>query len=125
MEAFIRFNAKKVARARKSRMSTTSEPGLPWFPISRALADRRSSRRRGARAAAHPAQHQEGIEGLRALTLALSMIDLTTLEGADSPGKVKQGCWKAAHLHDAMQGLPHIAAVCAYPTLLRLARQRN
>src|SRR5580765_1542981 len=58
-----------------------------------------------------------------ALKLALSMIDLTTLEGADSPGKVRQMCYKAAHLHDALPGLPHVAAVCVYPTLVRLAKE--
>src|SRR2546423_14529165 len=58
-----------------------------------------------------------------ALKLALSMIDLTTLEGADSPGKVRQMCYKAAHLHDALPGLPHVAAVCVYPTLGRLGKQ--
>ena len=35
------------------------------------------------------------------------MIDLTTLEDADSPGKVRQMCYKAAHLHDALPGVPH------------------
>ncbi|MEA2734485.1 MAG: deoxyribose-phosphate aldolase [Humisphaera sp.] len=58
-----------------------------------------------------------------ALKLALSMIDLTTLEGADSDGKVRQMCYKAAHLHDALPGVPHVAAVCVYPTLVRLARK--
>ena len=58
-----------------------------------------------------------------ALKLALSMIDLTTLEGADSEGKVRQMCYKAAHLHDVMPGVPHVAAVCVYPTLVRLAKQ--
>src|SRR4051794_970315 len=58
-----------------------------------------------------------------ALKLALSMIDLTTLEGADSPGKVRQMCYKAAHLHDSLPGLPHVAAVCVYPTLVRIARE--
>jgi deoxyribose-phosphate aldolase len=59
-----------------------------------------------------------------ALKLALSMIDLTTLEGADSPGKVKQMCYKAAHLHDAMPDIPRVAAVCVYPTLVRLAKEQ-
>jgi deoxyribose-phosphate aldolase len=59
---------------------------------------------------------------LYALKLALSMIDLTTLEGADSPGKVKQLCYKAAHLHDALPDLPHVAAICVYPTLVKIAR---
>src|SRR3954447_17531778 len=58
-----------------------------------------------------------------ALKLALSMIDLTTLEGADSPGKVRQMCYKAAHLHDSLGDVPHVAAVCVYPTLVRLARE--
>jgi deoxyribose-phosphate aldolase len=58
-----------------------------------------------------------------ALKLALSMIDLTTLEGADSPGKVRQMCYKAAHLHDSLPDTPHVAAVCVYPTLVKLARQ--
>src|SRR3954463_7551706 len=58
-----------------------------------------------------------------ALKLALSMIDLTTLEGADSPGKVRQMCYKAAHLHDSLPDLPHVAAVCVYPTLVRLAKE--
>jgi deoxyribose-phosphate aldolase len=60
---------------------------------------------------------------VHALKLALSMIDLTTLEGADSPGKVKQMCYKAAHLHDALPGVPKVAAVCVYPTLVRLAKK--
>src|SRR5947208_13954988 len=58
-----------------------------------------------------------------ALKLALSMIDLTTLEGADSPGKVRQMCYKAAHLHDSLPDLPHVAAVCVYPTLVKLSKQ--
>src|SRR6185295_17996641 len=57
---------------------------------------------------------------IQALKLALSMIDLTTLEGADSPGKVKQMCYKAAHLCDSMPGIPRVAAVCVYPTLVRI-----
>lgn len=58
-----------------------------------------------------------------ALKLALSMCDLTTLEGADSPGKVRQMCYKAAHLHDTLPDLPHVGAVCVYPTLVRVAKE--
>ncbi|MFT3788081.1 MAG: deoxyribose-phosphate aldolase [Tepidisphaeraceae bacterium] len=57
-----------------------------------------------------------------ALKLALSMIDLTTLEGADSPGKVRQLCAKAKHLHD-LPDLPHVAAVCVYPELVAVAKE--
>src|SRR2546423_15308559 len=59
---------------------------------------------------------------VQALKLALSMIDLTTLEGADSPGKVRQMCYKARHLHDSMPDIPHVAAVCVYPTLVKIAK---
>jgi deoxyribose-phosphate aldolase len=65
-----------------------------------------------------------------ALKLALSMIDLTTLEGADTPGKVRQLCYKAMHLHEAAPGgaralpdLPHVGAVCVYPELVAVAKK--
>ncbi len=60
---------------------------------------------------------------VQALKLALSMIDLTTLEGADTPGKVRQMCYKAAHMHDALPDIPHVAAVCVYPAMVGVARQ--
>jgi len=60
---------------------------------------------------------------LEAQKLVLSMIDLTTLEGQDTPGKVQQLCQKAIHLHDAVPGLPHVAAVCVYPTMVSVAKQ--
>jgi deoxyribose-phosphate aldolase len=60
---------------------------------------------------------------VHALKMALSMIDLTTLEGADSPGKIRQMCYKAAHLHDALPDIPHVAAVCVYPTLVAIAKK--
>ena len=60
---------------------------------------------------------------IEALKLILSMIDLTTLEGQDTPGKVRQLCQKAIHLHDALPGLPHVAAVCVYPTMVGVARE--
>ncbi|MDX2246103.1 MAG: deoxyribose-phosphate aldolase [Bacteroidia bacterium] len=60
---------------------------------------------------------------LHALKLSLSMLDLTTLAGNDTPGKVRQLCYKAAHVHDAFPGLPTVAAVCVYPTLVKVARK--
>lgn len=56
------------------------------------------------------------------LKLVLSMIDLTTLEGNDTPGKVKQLCYKAMHLHDLSPGLPTVAAVCVYPSMVAIAK---
>src|SRR3954454_1381922 len=60
------------------------------------------------------------VEGLK---LVLSMIDLTTLEGKDTPGKVRQLCYKARHLHDSYEGLPTVAAVCVYPSMVKTARK--
>lgn len=59
-------------------------------------------------------------QGLRKV---LNMIDLTTLEGKDTPGKVRQMCYKAHHLHDALTGLPTVAAVCVYPSMVALAKK--
>ncbi|HEV8508145.1 MAG TPA: deoxyribose-phosphate aldolase [Chitinophagaceae bacterium] len=60
------------------------------------------------------------VDGLK---LVLSMIDLTTLEGKDTPGKVKQLCYKAKHLLDSYEGLPTVAAVCVYPSMVRVAKK--
>ena len=57
-------------------------------------------------------------QGLR---MALNMIDLTTLEGKDTPRKVKQLCYKAQHVHDIVPGLPKVAAVCVYPSMVGIA----
>jgi deoxyribose-phosphate aldolase len=59
-------------------------------------------------------------QGLR---MVLNMIDLTTLEGKDTPGKVKQMCYKAQHLHDIHPGLPTVAAVCVYPSMVPIAKK--
>lgn len=59
---------------------------------------------------------------MQGLKMALGMIDLTTLEGKDTPGKVKQMCFKAAHLHDQYPDLPTVAAVCVYPSMVKIAK---
>ena len=59
---------------------------------------------------------------VQALKLALNMIDLTTLEGKDTEGKVKQMCYKAIHPHISMPDLPSTAAVCVYPTMVKTAK---
>lgn len=60
---------------------------------------------------------------MQGLKMVLSMIDLTTLEGKDTPGKVKQMCYKAQHLHDSYPDLPTVAAVCVYPSMVGIARK--
>ncbi|MBL7931041.1 MAG: deoxyribose-phosphate aldolase [Bacteroidia bacterium] len=57
-----------------------------------------------------------------ALKLALSMIDLTTLEGKDTDGKIRQLCYKAMHLSDELH-LPSVAALCVYPNHVKTAKK--
>lgn len=59
---------------------------------------------------------------MQALKLALSMVDLTTLEGKDSEGKVLQLCQKAKRPHPSVPDIPQVAAVCVYPTMVRFAK---
>ena len=60
---------------------------------------------------------------MQGMLLALNMIDLTTLEGKDTAGKVKQMCYKAMHLADDIEGLPTVAAVCVYPNHVKTAKK--
>lgn len=59
------------------------------------------------------------VEGLN---LAISMMDLTTLEGKDTPGKVVAMCRKALRPHDRIE-TPSCAAVCVYPNLVPIAKR--
>lgn len=75
---------------------------------------------RVARISSRSIKKETKIEGLK---LALNMIDLTTLEGQDTDGKVKQLCNKAIHLHDQYEGLPTVAAICVYPSMVGIAKK--
>src|SRR5919202_3829139 len=59
-----------------------------------------------------------------ALELAIRCMDLTTLEGADTPGKVGALCTKAVRPDPADRGIPSVAAVCVYPNLVPTAVER-
>lgn len=57
-----------------------------------------------------------------ALELAIRMIDLTTLEGDDTPGKVRQLCAKGIRPDPSDPSIPSVAAICVYPNLVATAR---
>ena len=57
------------------------------------------------------------------IRLAVSMLDLTTLEGKDSEGKVRQLCRKAIQPLPGDPTVPHVAAVCVYPNLVPVAKE--
>jgi deoxyribose-phosphate aldolase len=59
-----------------------------------------------------------------ALELALRCCDLTTLEGQDTPGKVAALCSKAVRPDPTDPSIPSVAAVCVYPNLVRVAKER-
>ncbi len=61
---------------------------------------------------------------LWALDLAIRCIDLTTLEGQDTPGKVAALCAKALHPDPSDPSIPPVAAVCIYPALVPVAAER-
>jgi deoxyribose-phosphate aldolase len=60
---------------------------------------------------------------LWALDLAIRMIDLTTLEGKDTPGKIRAMCAKAIQPLPGDPSIPHVAAICVYPALVADARE--
>lgn len=95
--------------------SVVSFPDLAKIP----RVDQTGVEERTARFCSRSIKKEAKIQGLK---LALSMIDLTTLEGKDTKGKVRQLCYKAAHLHDILPDLPAVAAVCVYPTMVKVAR---
>jgi deoxyribose-phosphate aldolase len=57
------------------------------------------------------------------LKLTISMMDLTTLEGSDTPGKVEMLCQKARQPIIGRDDVPQVAAVCVYPTMVPIAKK--
>jgi deoxyribose-phosphate aldolase len=92
---------------------------IPDFSLSPRI-DQVGVEERAARFTKRSIKNETKLNGLK---LALNMIDLTTLEGKDTDGKVKQLCYKAMHLHDAYPGLPTVAAVCVYPSMVKIAKK--
>ena len=74
-----------------------------------------------ARAAALGTRSIKKASKLQAIDLAISMVDLTTLEGADTPGKVRSLCAKAALPDPADRTVPKVGAVCVYPDMVATA----
>ena len=90
--------------------------------MSRQLAhvDRVGVEERAAQLGARSIKTTAKTQGIR---LAVSMLDLTTLEGADTPGKVRHLCAKAVCPAPEMPEIPSVAAVCVYPSLVHVARE--
>jgi deoxyribose-phosphate aldolase len=76
-----------------------------------------------ARAAALGTRSIKTTAKARAIDLAISMVDLTTLEGADTPGKVRALSAKALRPDPAGPSCPSVAAVCVYPAMVPVAAE--
>ncbi len=100
-------------------MATGSILRIPDFALSPRI-DQVGVEERASRFTKRSIKKESKMNGLK---LVLNMIDLTTLEGKDTDGKVKQLCYKAMHPHDAVEGIPTVAAVCVYPSMVRTARK--
>lgn len=96
----------------------SSDLALPDFTTS-ARIDKVGVEERVAKFQTRSIKNEAKMQGLK---LILNMIDLTTLEGKDTEGKVRQMCYKAQHLHDVHSGIPGVAAVCVYPSMVKIAK---
>ena len=92
----------------------------PNSMLSKITVDKVGVEERVARFQTRSIKNESKLQGLK---MVLNMIDLTTLEGKDTPGKVQQMCYKAQHLHDVQPDLPTVAAVCVYPSMVSVARK--
>lgn len=90
-------------------------PGMKTITVDRVMADQRAASftKRSIKSGAKDA-------GLR---LAVSMTDLTTLEGKDSAEKVRSLCAKAVRPEPNDPSIPCVAAICVYPELVQTARR--
>ena len=111
----------------ESLVTTTSS--LPATALRRSLAealelahgvDAVAVEERAASLAKRSLKKDSKVQGLR---LAVSMIDLTTLEGKDTPGKVSALCQKAIRPDPSDPTVPHVAAVCVYPTMVPFVKR--
>jgi deoxyribose-phosphate aldolase len=76
-----------------------------------------------ARAAALGTRSIKTTAKAQAIDLAIRMVDLTTLEGADTPGKVRALSAKALHPDPADPTCPPVAAICVYPAMVPVAAE--
>jgi deoxyribose-phosphate aldolase len=99
---------------------------FPGTPSNKAPVDRIMAEARAASFKTRSIKKEAKLEGHR---MAVAMTDLTTLEGKDTPGKVRSLCRKAMQpssgtpLPENATALPSVAAVCVYPELVGVARE--
>ena len=98
---------------------STEAPSFPDLRILSAI-DQVGVEERAKRFQARSIKNESKLSALR---LAVTMLDVTTLEGKDSPGKVRQMCAKAMRPLPDDPSVGPAAAVCVYPRLVRVAKE--
>ena len=99
-------------------MPRTSQTALSRLLDEVGAVDQVGVEERVAKFATRSIKKASKVWGLR---MAVSMTDLTTLEGKDTPGKIESLCRKALRPHDDPD-VPAVAAVCVYPSMVRHAK---
>lgn len=111
--------------AGKAVIPHSQTPSLPNIGLTQALhwstpVDAVAVKERAASLSKRSIKKQSKIWGMK---LAISMVDITTLEGQDSPGKVESLCRKAIAPDPLDRSMPSCAAVCVYPAMVPLVRK--
>ena len=101
------------------RPSTATSSTATYRPPQVPSVDEVAAKERASRLATRSIKTEAKVEGLKRL---IAMLDLTTLEGADTPGKVRSLCQKARQ-PDPDRDFPSVGAVCVYPPLVSVARE--
>ena len=110
------LNMKTLARNGRARGAQhTRRQRFSWPTVDQVMAEER--------AAAFAKRSIKTSAKLQGLKLAVSMMDLTTLEGKDTPGKIAFLCRKAMQPLDPRYDVPSCAAVCVYPNMVRFAKK--
>lgn len=82
--------------------------------------DETGAKERAASLAGRSVKNESKIEAIK---MAVSMIDLTTLEGKDSKGKVQAMCRKGIRPLESAPEIPHVGAICVYPNMIQYAKE--
>src|SRR5947208_7176113 len=109
------MRAAALLKSTRPVFSARNPPPLQIHTVDQVMADERAT--------AFTKRSIKTGSKLAGLKMAVAMMDLTTLEGKDTPGKVAYLCRKALQPAEAKYDVPSCAAVCVYPNMVRYARR--
>jgi len=113
VKADVRLESERPMILYRTSQSAIRTPGVPT--VDQVMVEER--------AAAFTKRSIKTSAKLAGLKIVVSMMDLTTLEGKDTPGKIAYLCRKALQPADPKYAVPSCAAVCVYPNMVKYARK--